>query len=99
MDVKQEYQRWCSEAAELPAGQLEALAGDEEALLYGGYEPLSMAVSHIVNNKAGLSYTSYAHTGLQIPVYATGAGAEAFSGLYDNTEIFTRTMEIMGLEK
>ncbi|MGN0073491.1 MAG: phospho-sugar mutase [Coriobacteriales bacterium] len=33
MDVMQEYQRWCSEAAELPAGQLEALAGDEEAIL------------------------------------------------------------------
>ena len=73
--------------------------GDEEALLYGGYEPLSMAVSHIVNNKAGLSYTSYAHTGLQIPVYAMGMGAEKFSGLYDNTEIFSRTMEVMGLEK
>ena len=72
--------------------------GDEEALLYGGYEPLSMAVSHIINNKAGLSYTSYAHTGLQIPVYATGVGADAFSGLYDNTEIFTRTMEVMGLQ-
>ncbi len=72
--------------------------GEEEALLYGGYEPLSMAVCHIINNKAGLSYTSYAHTGLQIPVYATGVGAEAFSGLYDNTEIFTRTMEVMGLQ-
>ena len=73
--------------------------GEQEALLYGGYEPLSMAVSHIVNNKAGLSYTSYAHTGLQIPVYAMGVGAEKFSGLYDNTEIFSRTMEVMGLEK
>ncbi len=73
--------------------------GAEEAFLYGGYEPLSMAVSHIVNNKAGLSYTSYAHTGLQIPVYAMGVGAEAFSGLYDNTDIFDRTMQVMGLEK
>ena len=72
--------------------------GTEEALLYGGYEPLSMAVSHIINNKAGLSYTSYAHTGLQIPVYAMGVGADAFSGLYDNTEIFTRTMDVMGLQ-
>ena len=72
--------------------------GEEEALLYGGYEPLSMAVSHIINNKSGLSYTSYAHTGLQIPVYATGVGADAFSGLYDNTEIFTRTVEVMGLQ-
>ena len=72
--------------------------GEEEALLYGGYEPLSMAVSHIINNKAGLSYTSYAHTGLQIPVYATGVGADAFSGPDDNTEIVTRTVEVMGLQ-
>ena len=59
--------------------------------------PFSMAVSHIMNNKAGLSYTSYAHTGLQIPVYAYGVGAEKFSGLYDNTGIFTCTMDAMGL--
>ena len=69
----------------------------EASLLYGGYTPFSMAVSHIMNNKAGLSYTSYAHTGLQIPVYAYGVGAEKFSGLYDNTGIFTRTMDAMGL--
>ena len=71
--------------------------GEEEALLYGGYNPFSMAISHIINNKAGLSYTSYAHTGLQIPVYAMGVGAEKLSGLYDNTDIFDRTMEIMDL--
>ena len=65
--------------------------------LSGGYTPFFMAVSHIMNNKAGLSYTSYAHTGLQIPVYAYGVGAEKFSGLYDNTGIFTRTMDAMGL--
>ena len=77
----------------------ERTLGDEEALLYGGYEPFSMAVSHIMNNKAGLSYTSYAHTGLQIPVYAMGVGAETFSGLYDNTDIFNRTMAVMGLSQ
>lgn len=71
----------------------------EDALLYGGYEPFSMAVSHIMNNKAGLSYTSYAHTGLQIPVYAQGVGAQIFSGLYDNTDIFNKTMDVMGLSK
>ena len=70
---------------------------ENDALLYGGYEPLSMAVSHILNNKAGLSFTSYAHTGLQVPVYAQGVGADAFQGLYDNTDIFTKTMEVMGL--
>ncbi|MGN0773981.1 MAG: alkaline phosphatase, partial [Candidatus Ventricola sp.] len=72
---------------------------ETDELLYGEYEPFSMAVSHIMNNKAGLSYTSYAHTGLQIPVYAMGVGAEQFSGLYDNTDIFGRTMDVMGLSK
>ena len=76
----------------------ERVIGAQEALLYGGYEPLSMAVSHIINNKAGLSYTSYAHTGLQIPVYAQGVGAEIFSGLYDNTDIFNKTMTVMGID-
>ena len=72
---------------------------DSDELLYGGYEPLSMAVSHIANNKAGLSYTSYSHTGLPVPVYATGAGAEQFSGMYDDTDLFTKTMSVMGLTK
>lgn len=85
------------ELSMVPADEREL--GDEEALLYGGYEPFSMAVSHIMNNKAGLSYTSYAHTGLQIPVYAMGVGAETFSGLYDNTDIFNRTMAVLGLSK
>ncbi len=77
----------------------ERVIGENEEYLYGGYEPLSMAVSHIINNKAGLSYTSYSHTGLQIPVYATGVGADAFNGLYDNTDIFIRTMGAMKLSK
>ncbi len=77
----------------------ERVLGEKEEFLYGGYEPLSMAVSHIINNKAGLSYTSYSHTGLQIPVYATGVGSEVFGGLYDNTDIFFRTMQAMGLSK
>ncbi len=75
----------------------ERVIGDAEKLLYGGYEPLTMACSHILNNKAGVDFTSYSHTGLQIPVYAEGVGAAAFSGAYDNTDIFVKTMTAMGL--
>ncbi len=71
--------------------------GDAEALAYGGYEPLSMAVCHILNNKAGVAFTSYSHTGLQIPIYAMGVNAELFAGAYDNCDIFTHTMQAMGL--
>ena len=79
----------------IPADQREI--GETEELLYGGYEPLSMAVCHILNNKAGIDYTSYAHTGLLLPVYAKGVGAEMFQGSYDNTDIFRKTMSVMGL--
>ena len=81
----------------LPAEEQRATGRQRSSLLYGGYEPLSMAVSHILNNKAGIAYTSYAHTGLQLPVYAQGVGAELFAGSYDNTDIFTKTMKAMGL--
>lgn len=73
--------------------------GDAEALAYGGYEPLSITITHIFNNKAGIAYTSYAHTGLQIPVYAQGVNAGLFGGQYDNTQIFAKTMEAMGLKQ
>ncbi|SCJ83995.1 Alkaline phosphatase 4 precursor [uncultured Clostridium sp.] len=58
--------------------------GEEATILYGGYEPLTVTLTHILNNKAGIGWTSYSHTGLPVPVYAIGAGAEEFNGFYDN---------------
>lgn len=83
------------ELSMLPSEQ--RVLGDKEALLYGGYEPLSVTCCHILNNKAGLAYTSYAHTGLQLPVYAEGCNSEFFVGSYDNTNIFDKLMKAMGL--
>ena len=61
---------------------------EQEKILYGTYEPLSVTLSHIVNSRAGLSFTTYSHTGLPVPVYTIGAGAEVFDGFYDNTGIY-----------
>ena len=83
------------ELSMLPGAQ--RIIGEQEAYLYGGYEPFSMAITHTLNNKAGLAYTSYAHTGLMLPVYATGTGAANFGGSYDNTDIFHGFMDAMGL--
>ncbi|MGI6687351.1 MAG: alkaline phosphatase [Christensenellales bacterium] len=79
----------------LPKAQ--RVIGEQESFLYGGYEPLTVTSAHILNNKAGLAYTSYAHTGLQIPVYAEGVGAENFLGFFDNTDVFFSFMSAMGL--
>ena len=68
--------------------------GYEESLLYGGYSPISVTLTHILNNKAGIGWTSYAHTGLPVPVYAYGEGAELFVGAYDNTEVAHKLMDL-----
>lgn len=34
------------------------------------------------------SYTTKGHTGVMVPVFAYGPGAEAFAGIYNNNEIF-----------
>lgn len=58
--------------------------------LYGTYEPLTVTVTHILNNKSGIGFTSYSHTGLPVPVFALGAGQNEFAGYYDNTDIYNK---------
>jgi alkaline phosphatase len=67
-------------------------------LLYGGYEPLTVAVTHLLNNKAGLGWTSYKHTGVPVTTSADGKGAEIFNGYYDNTDLALKIMSVMGIE-
>ena len=70
----------------------------EEYMLYGTYEPLSVTLTHIINNKSGISFTSYSHTGLPVAVLAHGVNAEVFNGYYDNTEIFNKLAEMLDVE-
>jgi alkaline phosphatase len=70
---------------------------ENQSILYGAYEPLSVTCTHILNNKAGIGWTSYAHTGVPIPVFAYGAKAGIFGGSYDNTDIFRKLSEVMEL--
>ena len=69
----------------------------EEYVLYGTYEPLSVTITHIINNKSGISFTSYSHTGLPVAVLADGVGAENFNGYYDNTEIYNKLAALVGV--
>lgn len=71
---------------------------DSLYLLYGEYNPLSVTVTHILNRKAGIGWTSYSHTGIPVPTYAKGNGEEIFDGYYDNTDIFKKMSTIMNLQ-
>ncbi len=80
------------------AGSQERSDNEETYLLYGGYDPLSVTLTHILNQKAGIGWTSYKHTGVPVTTSAVGVGAEKFNGAYDNTDLGLRVMEIMGFE-
>lgn len=67
----------------------------EQYVLYGTYNPFSVTVTHILNNKSGIDFTSYSHTGLPVAVFADGIGAEAFTGYYDNTQIYTKLASML----
>ena len=70
----------------------------EQSLLYGGYNPFSVTVTHILNNKSGVDFTSYSHTGLPVAVFAQGAGEDAFTGYYDNTEIYNKLAALVDVK-
>lgn len=70
----------------------------EEYVLYGSYEPLTVTITHILNNKSGISFTSYSHTGLPVAVLAEGVNAENFNGYYDNTEIYNKLADMLKIK-
>ena len=79
-------------SGEKPKGQL-------EYEFYGTYEPLTVTVTHILNNKSGIAFTSYSHTGLPVPVFALGAGQKEFNGYYDNTDIYKKLALLTKIKK
>lgn len=62
----------------------------------GGY-----AINGWDKKKAKLKtkFTTGYHTGTMVPVFAYGPGAESFTGVYENTEIFYKFKHLMGLGK
>lgn len=53
----------------------------------------------IANSKMSfiVDWTTSGHTGVDVPVTVTGAGAEIFSGIYENTQIFSKLAQAMGI--
>ncbi len=65
---------------------------------FGGYDPFVTTALTILCNKAGIEFSTYAHTAVPVPVFAMGAGAELFTGYYDNTDVPKKVMEAAGID-
>ena len=69
-----------------------------EYVAYGTYEPLTVTITHILNNKSGVAFTSYSHTGLPVAMFASGVNAEQFDGYYDNTDIYVKLAGMLAVK-
>jgi alkaline phosphatase len=74
-------------------------SSDENSLLYGTYNPIIVTITHILNERASVGWTSYSHTGVPVPVFAQGREAARFAGFYDNTDIAKKLAKAMDIHE
>ncbi|MCF8038982.1 MAG: alkaline phosphatase, partial [Desulfohalobiaceae bacterium] len=67
-------------------------------LLYGGEDPLTVTLTRILNQKAGLAWTTFKHTGGPVVTSALGPGSDGFNGAYANNAIALKIMAALGFE-
>jgi len=72
--------------------------GETLVLVTADHETGGMAInSGSTVDSLNISFSSGYHTATMIPVYAYGPGAELFSGMYENTEIYNKLLLAMGI--
>lgn len=59
----------------------------DESNLYNNFNAFASDVFRLISTKAGVGWTTGAHTGNPVGVYAVGAGAEQFGHLFNNSEL------------
>lgn len=69
----------------------------DEKTLYKTFSSFAVDVFELVNNAMGFGFTTGSHTGNPVPVFAIGAGSEAFRSVNNNTEIPQRIADAIGL--
>jgi len=70
----------------------------DKDLTYGRAGIVATTWLNILNTRAGIGWTTSAHTGSPVLVRALGFKQEIFGGFYDNTNIPKRLLEIMGIK-
>jgi alkaline phosphatase len=63
------------------------------------YQAITFHLLRLISNKSGLGWTSHAHTGINVPVYAIGPGSQLFEGIIDNTEIPKKMEKLMMIQE
>lgn len=57
---------------------------------------MALTGGSIENHEVEAEFPTDDHTGVMVPVFAYGPGAENFQGIYDNTDVFKKLKELYG---
>jgi alkaline phosphatase len=60
---------------------------------------LSVLGKNPATGEIEVNFSTTNHTGVMVPVYAFGPGAEKFAGIYENTAIFQKMFDLYGFQK
>jgi len=60
---------------------------------------MSVADGDFATGEVMLKFTSDQHTGVPVPVYAYGAGAKHFSGIFENTSFLEKFLKVLKLKR
>jgi alkaline phosphatase len=75
------------------------LDDDELASLRpGGADSAFRAVCSLLNDRAGLTWSTTGHSAVDVPVFAFGPGARRLGGHRDNTELARELADLMGFD-
>mgnify|MGYP001146771153 CR=1 FL=1 len=84
-------------------GVLDFVKADGETLLLitadhetGGY---AINPGSVMNDTIVGAFTSDYHTAVMVPIFAYGPGAENFTGIYENTDVYQKMMDALGLKR
>ncbi len=71
---------------------------DYDVAMYGPdyYCPVAIATTHVLSTRAGIEWTTYAHSATPIPTTAIGVEAEGFGGYKDNTDLAKTMADVLG---
>jgi alkaline phosphatase len=62
---------------------------------YGNKHKTMIACTHVLSERAGITWTGYSHTGVPVMTTAIGCGQDLFSGIYDNTDLSNKIRTLM----
>ncbi len=60
---------------------------------------LTLTDGNVQNKKIEAKFSTDDHSAVMVPVFAYGPGAESFTGIYQNTDIFFKIMDALGFEQ